>query len=373
MLIRHSRILGMAASLVAVAGFAANGLAQGTFTMKDVLKAWELRQNRVQSARFHFEEDRFVTKGSKGTLAVITPNSNDPLPKEDLSCHVRQIVTLDGPKIRYSSEGQVTWDIKGNPFEQSSVMTFDGEKVKSYTPRGTLGTPGGLILPGAPQHTQLISLLPLFLAYRATYPGLQQPLTISEFEKTKEVAAIDGRNCVALRLYARPPARGENTLWVDAERDFLPRRYTSSLNGKVHLQLDINYEADADNGWVPSAWRFVYYSSGGGLAESGDTKVGKYEINIPVDPGEFDVTFPPGTIVNEGKEEGIVKYIVREGVEKRLITEADRGKSYEDVLNEDSNRIGLWKTATGFFAVGLIIALVILWRRKLSRSRRATV
>lgn len=359
--------------LVAVLCFSGVAFGQGRFTMEEVRKAWKGRQKRVQSGTFTIEEKRTIAKGSKGRL--LRPrgeqDNNGLFPPQDLSYRVVHVLTFDGAKVRYTQEGKTWHPVEGKLADESYVTTFDGTIAKTYRPRGAQGVPRGTIAEATTiSDTTAVSLSPFFIVYRSMESGMVLPFSVLDLEKTEETALINERNCTALRTKPRSGnAAIVDTLWVDPERDFLITRYTTSADGKVNFQIDFAYEADGRQAGELSGWRFVYYQSGGAFQESGDFRVTKRALNLPIDPDQFDLTFPEKTLVLDRSSGKPVAYVLKAGDNKRVITEADAGKSYEEVLNESDTKDN-WGTTFAVVAMSVVIVGFAVWR--LSRWKKAT-
>jgi hypothetical protein len=137
-----------------------------------------------------------------------------------------------------------------------------------------------------------IELKPLMLACRGP-KGLQGWNTIP-WVLTDAQAKLDGRKVLVIQVNDRTRAR---KVWIDAERDFLPLRYSlaDSRAGASNIDMKIEYIRSADE-WTPNNWT-MRTSKNGELCQSIDATVTKCEINEAIPLENFQIDFPRGTVV----------------------------------------------------------------------------
>ena len=132
-------------------------------------------------------------------------------------------------------------------------------------------------------------------------------------------AQRDGHPCVVLEE-PEPLSGGEGSprvfyrWWLAEDMDHSVlawRVLVENLGGGVrtHYQVDYTYEADERIGWRLSSWRL---SSPGGRQEL--CTITDLQVNTPIKPEEFEVTFPQGTALRDE---------VR-GIQYKVGDEADR-------------------------------------------------
>ena len=101
-----------------------------------------------------------------------------------------------------------------------------------------------------------------------------------------------------------------HSIWTDPARDFVPMRFTigSPLTGEVTTRTDITYRLDPSHGWTPTNWRTVQ-NAAGNLRRSVVARVIKSAINIEIPRQDFQIEFPPGTVVIDMSNKG-ERYLV---------------------------------------------------------------
>jgi hypothetical protein len=138
------------------------------------------------------------------------------------------------------------------------------------------------------------------------------------------------------------------------------------------MQLDVDYVQDPQYGWVPTSWKYVLMDPTKAydqIARSFHSTVTAWEVNIPIDPSEFELAFPVGTRVSEPNSP-TPEYIVTKDGKKRIIPPEDIGATYEQLLNSEPG-YAMQPRRDGFvtYAIAIAIALVLIlgtmiWLRK---------
>jgi hypothetical protein len=165
------------------------------------------------------------------------------------------------------------------------------------------------------------------MVYKARKSGI---FGTGDLVLTKDKSQVGEHICHILKY-------GENMLWVDPERDFVPTRFRSVVRGVTRLAIDISYVHDAQHGWVPSAWTVVHHDRTGNPARTLNIHVKSYRINLPVDDNTFVVEFEPGTWVNDLTTDET--YILRKGGARRIVRPGEyNGHNYKELLEQAPDR-----------------------------------
>jgi len=360
------------------------GYLQQTPSMEQVRRAWQARQDRVRTARIAWTEKRFVAARSKWPRrdgkAPGRLKDGEWLPERDLTFESTGEIALSGKMLRYVHEGAYWHDSFGELLQKKYVATFDAETAQSHfthTPPRVHGLrPLGFIDPD-PRHpnTRYYMLKPVLMTFRACDPdtGGVDPAKYAVSAKT---AFIDQALCVGVTWTGK--RRDQTTFWVDPQRDFLVLRI-AILDGSAHpvATTDISYQRDALHGWVPSGWKWVYHGGFSSVREQAAAKVTRCEINVDIPRSEFQIDYPPGTLVRNLKTKE--DYIVRPDYGKRPITKAEiaRGATYEEYLSTESGMAGLKKPALAQRVLGwtvgglvLLVVVAVFWRLRARAHRR---
>lgn len=347
--------------------------AQKRVSITDIAESWTARQKETDTARFLLSETLLI---AKGTMPPLRPRRSapPPPPAEDVSLRTEHLLVLAGKKVRYNQSGDQFDRTEGKVVTRIRNSAFDGTLTKAFLPHGLGDFPRGMVIPST-SHTDslLVVLSPLFINYRG---GSQEllPFNLSQMQASEEVAQIRGRPCIILKGKKDANVPGVHTLWLDSVRPFALMRYNTTADGRVSLQVDLDYETDPKGRATPTGWKYVYYQSDGSFRQSSEIKIKELGLNVALSPQEFAVEFPPGTIVTDMREANEkANYLVRPDGERRIINSGEKKTSYQQIANSDSGDTLKSKTG-GFigkikyllaFAVILIILLFVCLRRSL--------
>jgi hypothetical protein len=293
------------------------------------------------------------------------------LPDRDMSFDCKNSLTIDGEKWRYVSQSPVRAGHTTNlVLQDTDVVSKDGT-IKSYMRPGGFDHPVGNINQGKVSDVPRVNnARPLFQILRSLSVGFFVP---QNYVMANESGFIDGRPCQILQTQ---PTNIRWSLWVDPSRSFSLVRYSLSSEGKILLTTDLTYTQSSEHGWVAVGWKIVETDRSGSLKRSTNATVTHWEINTPIPPNEFDLDFPPGTLVRDfttTTEWGSTsQYIAREGGKKRIVSQGDRGATYEQLLASETGtaRLPRGPSALRMWAIVICILLslacivVVLWQRR---------
>jgi hypothetical protein len=136
-----------------------------------------------------------------------------------------------------------------------------------------------------------IDFRPLLLAYRFQDPALE----VVDVERFHVVGlALDRRReCVVLEEEPRHPYNPRELWWLAAAVDCAPVRWqVVEGEGDVLLDCRMDYGDRTDGVWPLRSWQ-LHQSGWSSFVNT----VTDLSIDEPVDPSEFEITFPPGTHV----------------------------------------------------------------------------
>ena len=115
-------------------------------------------------------------------------------------------------------------------------------------------------------------------------------------------AERDGHPCVVLEVFEALSLNSRRILvhwWLAEDMDYSVlawRQLAENQDGLRALsQVDYSYEQDERIGWRLTSWRWSYAPTGAQVLGT----VTDLQINEPIKPEEFEVTFPPGTRVTD--------------------------------------------------------------------------
>jgi hypothetical protein len=339
-----------------------------------IAAAWKTKQERVKAAIIEWREHEFRPKREGVTSAFGQPiDASESVSPTDTEQDISRTLIISGNRTRYTYHYKLATlpNSTSHPNQDMSMVSvFDGDVYKSLRrarigqpyPQGTIEREGG-----NPDRLQFV-VKPAIWSFRPADTGMNT-LALAAFVPLPDRAFLDSRECLVLEEAKSPDRSARQSLWIDTERDYSIVRYLieDTHTGNVIRQMDISYQRDAIAGWIPSKWKAVAYK-GKSLLNSVDATVTGYAINPDIDPSQFDLAFPAGTIVFEEGRDGQVAYLLRQDRTKRVVTNSELiSRQYDDLLRRDSY---------GWVALGLVgIAVVAIAMTVMSRwlMRRKTI
>lgn len=178
-------------------------------------------------------------------------------------------------------------------------------------------------------------------------------------------AVIDGRTCVVI---VRPlkvfEHRYVHRAYLDPAREYVPLRFESVLNGKLHAQVDMTYARTEPPAWVASSWRSVLYA-GDRIHAQSQNDLEKVVLGPEIPDSAFTIDYPPGTrVVIVGSEIPPGK-LVPDVKTFAVSTKKDRVPERQAIAQEtaESGR-GPWPWALGAIGCAALGAALLIWRRR---------
>ena len=309
------------------------------------------------------------------------PSSQDSdhpirIPPNDTSLDGVSIFLLDHEDRRYESELPVVNSAHDAIVLSKSTSATRSGLSKVYMAPGCYDYPLGNIVKPAPSDVPRVAAArPFLLVFRSLSVGFFNP---SENEVAAATAYIGDREHVIVQERRVSPRW---TLWADPARNFTITRYALSNDRRERVRADIQYAEHHEHGWVPIGWTIVERDADGSLVQSTSSVVELWEINVPIAPEQFDVEFPPDTLVrdftNESGDGTVRQYILRAGGEQRLVAANERSATYWQLLNSNSGEALIpstspsWPTVLSLIVTSVVFltCLLILVRRWRNRNR----
>jgi hypothetical protein len=346
--------------------------------LASLFDAWKKRQADTVSINAKWTCQITFPKGKLPTRV-----RERPCPPEDTTVEMSRTLLLQGDRIKISEEG-LGWATSVERFLPTKfVGVYDGKDSKSYysvDPSGEF--PFGTIFKDYKSGERPIGInyvFPFLMFYKPLRYGpfgRDGPFQRASCRLVSDRALIDNKRCLLVeQIVKNIVGLQKSWVWVDPEQDFAVLRFII-LTGddKTDTRLDIWYQAGQRGVIYPKGWSLSVYDQKNELREYDKATVARCVVNESIQDEDFQLTFPPGTLVGDDKNNR--RYIVREGGEKRIITpeEDERGATYQQLLDSESGMAGLsqgassrpywrWIAASGFACTLLILVLVKLRQR----------
>jgi hypothetical protein len=358
--------------------------AQQASVIEDIRKAWQQRQEKVKSARIEYKTRETITKGfikkHMDELREKDPvNVTDAVPALDVAFDATGRLLLDGVKACWSKETQeMSWKTgKYGPLSQTVV--FDGKvekQLRKMSPGLGWDTPNGPLSHGRispvseSQYLRTPPLTALLMAFRPMVKEIRM-LNLDTFKVTGRKDVLSGVSCI--ELATGPEGTPGARFWVDPARDYVIVRVLTVGGPKLMGRTDIRYRQDASIGWVPESWEHVFQRGNEALQKKSSAVVVRLEIGEPLANSEFNLEFPPNTMVVDTVRNE--KYLVKPNSEKRIVPPEDAGKSYEKLVNSQPGEARggprpwpLWPWFLGAAICSAAVGLAFWWHRRTSRT-----
>ncbi len=359
--------------LVVMAAKPLPGFAQDA--LEPIAKAWRDRESKYRSARFEWKNRHTVPRGQFTDMVARFPGSEVRLksmgierdavvPPRDTTYEFRASCSVAGAKLRYEHDNHQWSAAKQSYVPMPYVGVFDGKIAKVLHTLGSTYThwPDALVYREAkhPDRDNL-NLLPLLMHYRGVNPELR-PYSIETMTVGGLGRAPDGSDCLEL---TRDLNGAIQRFWVDPMREYSVVGYLLTVKDRPMTKIAIRYRNDSGHGWVLAAWELSSFQTDGRLTYSTHAQVTQVELNIDLPNSEFDVEFPPGTLVTDEKSK--TTYIVNADNSQRQIQPSEIQLSYDQLISSTPPQ-SLIESARPWITGGLItacvaIAMILLLRR----------
>ena len=216
-----------------------------------IMRAWHLRQQKVQNARFQLSCVHTFHEGSLDRFRQVATGkapTGAPDPPHDIQAEYEESVSIRGNKMRLTSD-LPRWDpdLKGLRPEHNEAA-FDGSLFKSLrkTASAKQSYPLGVVKKSArSESAEQYSMLPLLLSVLSEDEPIARDL--ARYEVTGKSVKVSGRPCVELAAISRVQDR-RDLLYLDSERDYVVVRKATIVNGVTTWQLDVQNGPDATVG-----------------------------------------------------------------------------------------------------------------------------
>jgi hypothetical protein len=243
---------------------------------------------------------------------------------------------------------------------QETVQTFDGKLGKSLTAKSAGRYPRGRVASTDETNgLDFVGALPILLAVR----GAVWLDRLAAPRATAVDGVLENDPMVILTLSSEGSDR-KYILWCEPAKDYHVRRIEYYASSGLRRRHDISYSHDEKSRlWIPVRWTRTSALPDGGIRVQKTSAVTYYSLGGAIPSEEFDLTFPPGTWVDD--EVNNRSYIVLEDGGERVVTPAERAArlGYEELL-ERSPGLGsprIWWIMS-FSTIGLIVLLFFVWR-----------
>lgn len=318
----------------------------------DIRRSWSAREQRIKTAVFEWE----AVHELPGVSPPGAPDSMSRSPSAASSIkrfESANTLWFDGPKFSHRFEPR---DPSDENLSIRNRTAFDGvSSQKLLESKDRRRGASGMVSKNPHEFAMITAdARPVLMIYRA----MTEHLSDIQFDRLSLVSTqrrIGDVQCIVLRQNGSHGIPISNEYWLDPSRDYLPTQMITFVEQKPRTRIQIDYETDSEYGWVPAKWKLTQTNEIGDLVVSIKATVIQYEINTPVDPNEFQITFPKGTLV-EDRRRGGEGVPVRREIIQSAVPAAQIGQPVE--------RLSSWWYLAAAGAAALVLAGWLAYRRR---------
>jgi hypothetical protein len=290
----------LAIPLAIAAGLVASPRGVGGPAPEAALAAIRARQESVKTLMVEYKQTEVVAKGAKSEGAAPLMKPTTIVPPEETTLESVDRLLIDGEKVR-CEDNHPSWLMpQGILQEQKRVSVANGSGAKVFFPTG-LGpgaTPTGVIQ-REPRSLDVKAFTPAPLT--TTFRGLDPMISAfpaADMKPSGVTLLIDGALCEEHVIDYSDVILSS---WLDTTKDYVPRRLRLQRQGRLLEQADVTYRRHETCGWSPTSWVCNYYSGHATILRSTSVQVLDFRVNEPQPAEQFDIRFPPGTTVRDGR------------------------------------------------------------------------
>ncbi|MCI0742518.1 MAG: hypothetical protein L0Y72_26090 [Gemmataceae bacterium] len=332
---------------------------EGGANLQEVLSAWKARQASTKSIDFKWSALETRTKFETEALRPPGTRTSPVSPPDQATFKASMRFVVESKRrVRFDYDGQNWSDSQGKYVPFRTLEVFDGSARTVFFPIGHEFPSAHITKAEAATSARDVRSLPLLLLYYPIDASLGQ-FRVDDVKFTDQKGIVGETHCLVLK-------HNEESLWVDPAMDFVPLRYYQYRKGAIHRHIELSYTQDKVHGWTAKSWKNVSFGPSGDLLDSMTSTVTEYKINEGISDGDFVLTYPSGTWVNNHMTKD--RYLVREGGSKRPILDGEyNGSNYETILRTEppGSSSRFWTIA------GIAIALAVLLGGALFFYKRA--
>ncbi|MCI0739997.1 MAG: hypothetical protein L0Y72_13210 [Gemmataceae bacterium] len=312
-----------------------------------IVETWRKRQDRVKSFDFMFSGScsHTVEGAELMKLPSVLRNSIQPV-----SYRKSLRFVVSGPKA-YLEYNTMNWSFDKNEFLPGKTIIANNTTFEktAFAP-DVYSFPTFHIAKAKKENTAAISffVVPMNLVFR--------PLGRFQADKVQLDGIQDFKGKSLLIV-----THGEDVLWVDPIRGFVPIRYYQRRGNRTIRLVELDYQFDESNGWIPKSWK----ENGERMSYSAELQVEKYELNPSIPESAFDMNPEPGTLVSDYVDD---TYYIMRANDKRMLRPGEfNGTNFEELLHgNETNYVILILLSS--LAVSLIVVGWIKIRRRLLKG-----
>ncbi|WP_146119120.1 hypothetical protein [Blastopirellula marina] len=310
----------------------------GDVTIADIQEQWNQRQTEVQSFLFTWRATRFDRAG-----ALTNPFSTDPgkrVPEADKYTDFQRSLLYDRGNIRVTDTGEYYGRINNgtDEFRHTDITyTWNGSHYnefhnsEEYFPSGSISGDESSCFTDA-QFTWIL---------KAMCAKSPDRIDLNRYRVSSKPSMNGEEHMVLTKKKVLAVDIAE--IWVEPTPPYLVRRLVTKAGGVTAGWTEISYRVDdVSQKMIPKSMKYVYLGPDGGYQNVIESEVVSSTLNPVTHSGDFEVSFPVGSLVADFSVSPKEMYILKEGGEKRTVTDDEklRGATYDELLESESGEAG---------------------------------
>jgi len=314
-----------------------------------IKKAWRERQEKYPAARLTYTIEyknaklQYFRTSDEDEDVQIDPATAAKLAGEYIEFREEIRLSIDGCRIRYQQSG-LRPGFQGQMHFENRYSASNGVTSKLLRDKNDeFRHPIGAIREDSKCDAEwCVGFTPIVWTFGALDHILPRPTP--DAIRQESAAGLDSVPHVVLET-----RMNDQTLfyWLDPAKDYSLVRFILASPEAIGLQQDCIYERSDEGCWVPVEWTTTRFDIKGIPTSINHARVSEYKINPTFAKDEFDITFPPGTVVSDSRPRvkpqrnpheraRTADYLVKEDGSEQVITPDERQASYEQILKTES-------------------------------------
>jgi hypothetical protein len=271
-----------------------------SFSFASCVDAWRRREHSTKYLRFSWSQSETMFKGMlpfevrmRARLEAGRGADVAEMPRTDTVLTGTFRVVFSGGDIRYEEDADAFSAQRNEPYTVHDIRILANERyVSRFDSHGDVHAIGEVQPPERNAVVRERNIVPLVLFFRILDSQYGQ-FAVDHVQVEPNSIVIDGHRCRVLRRSLRPGLAAE--LCVDAERDYIPLRYTFYEEGHVATQWSITKVSSLTAGLLaPSQWTMSRFRGDGRRISRLRAIATKCEVPTEVPRSEFELEFLPG-------------------------------------------------------------------------------
>lgn len=300
-------------------------------TIADIQEQWKQHQEKLKSFSFTWNTTRF---DRAGTLTdPLAAAAGKRIPEADKYTEFQRSLLYDRGSIRLTDQGEYYGPLKDgtDDFRDTSItFTWNGSHYNEFYdadnhyPNGNISRSEAACFNDA-QFNWIL---------KATCAKAPNRLNLTNY-RVASTPSKDGIDHIVLRK-KKVSTLDIVELWVQAKPPYLVTKLIAQAGGATVGWTEIGYRVDdASQLTIPQSMKYVFLDPDRKYKNLIESEIVSSSLNPETHPHDFEVSFPVGSLVVDDSVSPRESYILREGGEKRIISDEEllRGATYDQLLN----------------------------------------